>query len=301
MKKLLKCWRLTATLCVLPSLIPLCAQELWKPGAKPEKLHGGFEFTEGPAADAQGNIYFSDIPNSRIYRWSLDGALTTFRENSGRANGLFFDARGDLLACEGGNRRVTSIDPDGEVAVLADQFEDKPLNSPNDLWVDPRGGVYFTDPRYGSLDGMEQDGFHVYYIAPDRKSIHRVIKDLVKPNGIIGVNDGKTLYVADAGDNKTYRYEILGPGRLGDRKLLIERGSDGMTLDAQGNIYLTQGSVYVYDAAGRSLGKIDVDEAPANVCFGGADFRTLFITARTSLYAMPMNVAGQRPWPVVRD
>jgi gluconolactonase len=262
-------------------------------GAKVERLAGGFEFTEGPACDAAGNIYFSDIPNSRIHKWSVNGNLTTFRENSGGANGLYFDTDGNLLACEGGNRRVTRISPDGEVTVLADRFGGKKLNSPNDLWIDPRGGVYFTDPRYGSQDGLEQDGFHVYYLAPDTGELVRAIDDLVKPNGIIGTSDGELLYVADSGANKTYVYKINPSGSLADRRLAAPEGSDGMTLDESGNLYLTRDGVVVYSPAGEKIGTIETPERPANVTFGDNDRKTLFITARTGLYCLRMNVRGQ--------
>ncbi|MFO7906767.1 MAG: SMP-30/gluconolactonase/LRE family protein [Planctomycetota bacterium] len=269
------------------------AEELVAPGASVEKLADGFEFTEGPACDADGNIYFTDIPNERIHKWSVEGELTTFRENSGGANGLYFDDEGNLLVCEGGNRRVTSITPDGEVTVLADSYQGKKLNSPNDLWIDPRGGVYFTDPRYGSQDDLQLSGFHVYYISPDRKELVRVLDDLVKPNGVVGTADGKRLYVADAGDSKTYVYQVKPDGSLTDRELIAPVGSDGMTLDEQGNLYLTRGVVHIYSAAGQQLGTIKVPEAPSNVCFGGADRRTLFITARTGLYSIRMGVKGQ--------
>lgn len=269
------------------------AEELVAPGAKVQKLAGGFAFTEGPACDAQGNVYFSDVRSERIHKWSLDGKLSTFRENTGRANGLYFDRHGNLLACEGGNRRLTAISPDGNVTVLARGYNGKKLNSPNDLWIDPQGGVYFTDPRYGPVDGLEQDGFHVYYLPPDRKPLVRVLDDLVKPNGVVGTADGKLLYVADAGDSKTYVYRIPSDGSLTDRKLIAPVGSDGMTLDEKGNLYLTRGVVHVYSPDGTNIATIEVPEAPANVCFGGADRRTLFITARTGLYSIRMNVRGQ--------
>ncbi len=269
------------------------AEELLAPGAKVERLADGFAFTEGPACDAKGNVFFSDVRNSRIHKWSLDGTVTASREDTGRANGLFFDRKGNLLACEGGNRRLTSISPDGEVTVLADNYNGKKLNSPNDLWIDPLGGVYFTDPRYGPQDGMEQDGFHVYYLPPDGKKLTRVLDDLVKPNGVVGTADGKLLYVADAGDNKTYVYEIQTGGSLANRKLIAQQGSDGMTLDERGNLYLTRGAVQVYDHEGKKIDTIEVSEGPANVCFGGADRRTLFITARKGLYSVRMNVRGQ--------
>jgi gluconolactonase len=269
------------------------AADLVAGGAEVVKLADGFMFTEGPACDRDGNIYFTDIPNERIHIWSVDGQLSTFRENSGRANGLFFDRDGSLFACEGGNRRLTSISPVGEVTVLADSYQGKKLNSPNDLWIDPHGGVYFTDPRYGSEEGMEQDGFHVYYLKPDRKTLIRVVDDLVKPNGVIGTSDGKRLYIADAGDGKTYAYDIQADHSLSGRRFIAPVGSDGMTLDEKGNLYLTRGVVHVYSSEGKLLTTIEAPEAPANVCFGGPDRKTLFITARKGLYCIRMNVRGQ--------
>jgi len=261
-------------------------------GAKVEKLAGGFLFTEGPAADAQGNVYFSDIPNNRIHKWSLDGKLSTFRENSGGANGLYFDKEGHLLACEGGGRRLVSIDPKGEVTVLADEYKDKKFNSLNDLWIDPKGGIYLTDPRYGNRNGMEQDGEHVYYLLPDSKKLVRVIDDMVRPNGVIGTPDGKTLYVTDNVGRKTFVYKIEQDGTLSGKKLIAPEGSDGMTIDNEGNIYLTARVVAVYNKNGEKIEEIKVPEGPANVTFGGSDNQTLFITARTSLYSVKMRIKG---------
>lgn len=261
-------------------------------GAKVEKLAGGFSFTEGPAADAQGNIYFSDIPNNRIHKWSLDGKLSTFRENSGGANGLYFDEEGHLLACEGGGRRLVSIDRNGKASVLADKYQGKKFNSLNDLWIDPKGGIYFTDPRYGGRNGMEQDGEHVYYLAPDRKKLVRVIDDMVRPNGVIGTPDGKTLYVTDHGGRKTFAYTIEQDDTLSGKKLIAPEGSDGMTIDNEGNIYLTGRVVAVYNKKGEKIEDIKIPEGPANVTFGGSDRHTLFITARTSLYSVKMRVKG---------
>ena len=211
-----KKWYYLAALLLAITTVSLSAQKasMVAVGAKVEKLAGGFKFTEGPAADAQGNIFFSDIPNNRIHKWSSDGKLSTFRENSGGANGLYFDKKGNLLACEGTGRRLVSIDPTGNVTVLADKYQGKQFNSLNDLWIDRTGGVYFTDPRYGGRDDMEQDGEHVYYLSPDRKKLIRVIADLVKPNGVIGTADGKKLYVADHGGKKTFVYDINKDGTL---------------------------------------------------------------------------------------
>ncbi|MHC4158605.1 MAG: SMP-30/gluconolactonase/LRE family protein [Planctomycetota bacterium] len=275
------------------------------PNAKVEKIAGGFKFTEGPAADAQGNIFFTDIPNNQIHKWSLDSKLSTYREKSGGANGLFFDKNGNMLVCEGGRRQLVSINPQGKVTVLADRYNNKRLNSPNDLWVDPKGGVYFTDPRYGRTDDLEQDGEHVYYLSPDRKRFIRVIDDMVKPNGIIGTPDGKLLYVTDHGGDKTFVYNINEDGTLSDKKLFAAESSDGMTIDSKGNIYLTSmpsstlsrydpglNPVSVYNSEGQKIETILIPERPANVCFGGKDKQTLFITAQTSLYAVRMQVKG---------
>jgi len=268
------------------------------PGAKVQKHAGDFAFTEGPVADAEGNVYFTDIPNNRIHKWSLDGRLSTSRENSGGANGLAFDKDGNLLACEGGNRRLVSISPQGEVTVLADKYDNKKLNSPNDLWIDPKGGIYFTDPRYGNRDDMEQDGEHVYYLSPDRKQLIRVVDDLVRPNGIIGTPDGKLLYIADHGGDTNYVYTINNDATLSGRKFFSGEGSDGLTMDSEGNIYITSPRnepsfvVSVYDSDGNRLEEIEVPERPANVCFAGKDKKTLFITAQTSIYSVQMRVKG---------
>jgi gluconolactonase len=261
-------------------------------GAKVEKLVDGFRFTEGPASDAKGNIFFTDIPRNRIHKWSLDGKLSTFLENSREANGLFFDKTGNLIACEGYGRQLVSFDPQGKITVLANKHEGKRFNSPNDLWIAPNGGIYFTDPRYGSRRNMEQDGEYVYYLDPDRERLIRVIDDMVRPNGLIGTPDGKLLYVADHSGGKTFVYAINKDGTLSNKKLFAPEGSDGMTIDSQGNVYLTAGAVVVYNKMGRKIESIEVPESPANVCFGGEDKQTLFITAVTSLYSIKMKVKG---------
>lgn len=258
-----------------------------------KKLHGGFLFTEGPAVDADGSVFFTDIPNNRIHKWTLDGKLETVREDSGGTNGLMCDAQGNLLMCEMMARRVTLLDAEGNLSVLAERYQGKRLNSPNDLWIDERGGVYFTDPRYGGTDDLEQDGRHVYYLSPDRKALKRVVGDLVNPNGLIGTADGKRLYVADHGDAMTFVYDIQPDGSLSGKRLFAPQGSDGVALDERGNLYLTDEHVNVYSPSGEPLETIQVPEPPANVTFGGPDRKTLYITARTSLYGIAMKVRGQ--------
>lgn len=271
--------------------------ELAAPGAKLEKLAGGFAFTEGPACDARGNIYFTDQPNNRILRWSVEGKLSTYLEPCGRANGLVFDHAGNLVACADEENQLWSIAPGGQVTVLVKNYQDKLLNGPNDAWVRPDGGIYFTDPyykrSYWKRGPKEQDGEHVYFLAKPGEKLVRVADDLRQPNGITGTRDGKTLFVADIGAGKTYRYAIQGNGSLAEKTLFCSMGSDGMTLDAEGNVYLTGRGVTIFDKTGRKLANIPVPEQwTANVAFGGADAKTLFITASKGLYAIKMKVAG---------
>lgn len=266
------------------------------PGAKLEKLAGDCKFTEGPACDKDGNVFFTDQPNDRILKW--DGKeLTTWLQPCGRSNGLCFDKEGNLLACADGKNELWRISPDKKVEVLLKDFDGKVLNGPNDIWLRPDGGMYFTDPFYGrdywDRTERQQDGEHVYFITPDLKKVNRVTTDLEQPNGIIGTPDGKTLYVADIKAKKTYRYAIREDGSLADKTLFCEMESDGMTIDSEGNVYLTNKGVHVFDPSGKHIAHIEVPEPwTGNVCFGGKDRKTLFITASKGLYAMPMTVSG---------
>ncbi len=250
-----------------------------------------FTFTEGPAADAMGNVYFTDIPKEHIHLYSIDGNLKLFRENSGGANGLYFAKNGSLYACEGLNRRVTSISMDGKVEILADEYNGKGFNKPNDLWIDPKGGVYFTDPAYGRTM-KKQDGEYVYYLPPDRSKIMRVIDDFVRPNGVIGTPDGKTLYVADHGAGKIWKYSINADGTLANKTFFAAVKSDGMTLDVRGNLYATQDSVLIFSPEGKLIEEIKTPKRPSNITFGGRKNRTLFITARTHFCSIEMQVEG---------
>ena len=281
----------------LVKITPKSKQGIIAPGAKVVKLADGFKFTEGPAVDAKGSVFFTDQPNNKILKWSIDGKLSVFHESPGRANGLYFDKKGSLLACADLDNELWLIDMKGKVTVLVKGYKGKKLNGPNDLWLDPKGGIYFTDPfykrPYWNRGPMEQDGKHVYYLSPDRKELTRVTHDLVTPNGIIGAPDGKLLYVADLGDKKTYRYKINEDAALSNKKLFCSMGSDGMTIDNEGNVYLTGKGVTVFNSAGEKIEHIDIDAGwTANVCFGGADRHTLFITAQKSLFALKMRVKG---------
>jgi gluconolactonase len=289
-----------ACLVLLVILPVLCvAQPLISPGAKPEKISADYLFTEGPAADKDGNVYFTDQPNDRIVKWdAADGKLSDFMKPAGRSNGLCFDKEGHLIACADGKNELWSIDLATKApTVLVKDFNGKLLNGPNDVWLRPDGGLYFTDPfykrEYWNRGPKEQDGEHVYYLAPDRKTLTRVTTDLKQPNGIIGTPHGKTLYVADIGAKKTYSYTINPDGALTDKKLFCEMGSDGMTIDDQGNLYLTGKGVTVFDKTGKQIAHIDIKEPwTANVCFGGKDKNTLFITASKAVYTLKMDVKG---------
>ena len=294
-------------LLLLPVLfLALCCQSdaaadsagVISPGARVQKVSGAFEFTEGPAVDRRGNVYFTDQPNDRIMKWNAaDGSISTFMQPSGRANGMYFDRKGNLIACADEKNELWSITPAGKVTVLVKNYQGKLLNGPNDAWVRPDNGIYFTDPLYKrpywNRGPMEQSGEHVYFLSSDRKTFVRVTEDLKQPNGIIGTPNGKTLYVSDIGAGKTYAYDIRPDGRLDNKRLFCELGSDGMTIDNRGNVYLTGKGVTVFDANGKKIEHIDIEEQwTANVCFGGRDRKTLFITASKSVYSLGMQVNG---------
>lgn len=276
----------------------LVGEGIIKDGAQLRLMSDTFKFTEGPAPDAEGNVYFTDQPNDRIMVWTVDGHLETFLQPSGRSNGLFFDSEGHLIACadEKNELWVISI-KSKEKRVLVGDYNGKLLNGPNDAWIDPAGGIYFSDPfykrPYWNRGDKEQDTEAVYYLKPDGKTLVRAAADFKRPNGLIGTPDGRTLYVADIGDKKTYRFKIAEDGSLQDREKFCDLGSDGMTLDKEGNVYLTGRGVTVFNSKGEQIDHIEVNENwTANVCFGGADRSTLFITAMDSLYAIETRVKG---------
>jgi gluconolactonase len=267
------------------------------PGAKLEKLAGDFKFTEGPTCDKDGNVFFTDQPNNRIMKWSVAGQLTTFLQPAGRANGMFFDAQGNLIACADEETELWSITPDAKHTVLAKDFESKALNGPNDVWVRADGSLFFTDPFYKrewwDYNQPPQVTQQVYFLSADRKTLKRVTTDLAQPNGIIGTPNGKTLFVADIRAKKTYAYDIEADGSLTNKRLRCELGSDGMTLDEEGNLYLTGKGVFVIAPNGQQIEHIAVPEPwAANVSFGGKSHQTLFITASKGLYAINLRVKG---------
>ncbi|MGB7841570.1 MAG: SMP-30/gluconolactonase/LRE family protein, partial [Salinimicrobium sp.] len=225
--------------------------------------------------------------------------LSVFMEDFGRANGLYFGPEGALYACADNNSEIWKITDNKKVSVLVKEFDGKKFNGPNDLWIDARGGIYFTDPyykrpyrNYPEQPIKEQ---RVYYLTPDQKQLNIATEDLIKPNGIIGTPDGKTLFVADIEDNKTWKYDIGEDGSLSNKTLFTNLGSDGMTLDARGNVYLTGDGVSVFNPKGEKILHIPVNkEWTANVTFGGKDNCYLFITAMDSLFSLRMNVQGAK-------
>ncbi len=259
-----------------------------------------FEFTEGPAADSSGNVFFTDQPNNKILRWSaVDNSISVYLGNAGRANGLYFDNAGNLLACADENSELWRIDDDKNITVLVEDFKGKRLNGPNDLWVDSEGGIYFTDPYYQrpywERTEKEIESDRVYYRTPDGKEVKIVADDYIRPNGIVGTADGKTLYVADIGNDKTFSYTITEDGSLINKKLFTALGSDGMTIDNKGNVYLTGEGVQVFNKNGKKVHQIPVDQKwTTNVAFGGTNHQTLFITAMNAVYTLNMNVKGVR-------
>lgn len=289
------------TLLCVPIILAAQDRSLIKEGATVVKLADGFGFTEGPAVDKNGNIYFTDQPNDKILKWSVaDKQLSEFLTNTGRANGLYFDKKGNLLSCSDMDNEMWKIRMDGKHEVIVSAFENKKLNGPNDLWIHPKGGIYFTDPlyvrNYWTRDSkMQQEGQSVYYLSPDYKKLVPVDANLEQPNGIVGDSRGEQLYVADIKAGKTYVYQIQKNGMLANRKLFVSMGSDGMTIDELGNLYLTGNGVTVFNPSGEKILHIPIDANwTANLCFGGKDMKTLFITASENLYSIEMNVAGVR-------
>lgn len=265
-------------------------------GAKPILISSQFKFTEGPVSDKHGNFFFTDIVEGKIWKYSTEGELSLFMDKTGHSDGMYFDKKGNLITAADEKNELWSISQDKKVTVILDNYEGKRFNGPNDLWIDKKGGIYFTDPYYQrpywDRKKSELDGEHVYYLPKGSKKAIIVDNKLVKPNGIIGSADGKTLFVADIGDKKTYQYTINKNGSLSDRKLFTNMGSDGMTLDNKGNLYLTGNGVTVFNPIGEKIEHISVPGWTANVTFGGKERDILFMTSNKSVYTLKMKVKG---------
>lgn len=282
----------------LNSAEPDSANYIYDTTIRAKLISNQFSFTEGPATDKKGNVFFTDQPNNQIWKYSTDGKLTLFMASAGRSNGMYFDKKGNLISCADEHDQLWSISPDKKVTVLVANLDGKLLNGPNDVWVNRKtGGIYFTDPYYQrdywTRKQPDIDGQKVYYLAPGSKVPVVVSDQLKKPNGITGTADGKYLYVADIGANKTYRFEVQADGTLSQPALYVNQGSDGMTIDNRGNIYLSGKGVTVYSSAGTKLAHIDIPEPwTANLCFAGKNKDILFITASKAIYILKTNMKG---------
>ena len=288
------------------------SNEIVAEGEAPVRLADSYSFTEGPATDARGNVYFTDQPNNRIYRWDCEsGEITLFTDQSGRSNGMYFDAQGNLIACADMDNQLWRFDmrstsgrllpqgrKNGQAEILITDYRGKLLNGPNDVWISKDGGCYLTDPYFKRdywtrSPERQQPVEGLYYLAPGSKQLLMLDSTLNQPNGIVGTPDGKHLYVAEAKENRILRYDILTDGSLTNRQVFANMGSDGMTIDDRGNIYLTGDGVTVFNKDGQKIAHFPIPEDwTANVCFGGKEHNILFITASKSVYTLKMLVHG---------
>jgi gluconolactonase len=276
---------------------PVQAQDsgLIAEGAKLTLISDQFSFTEGPAVDKKGNIFFTDQPNDRIWKYDTDGKLTMWLEPTKRSNGLFFDNKGNLIACADGENELLRISKKKKIEVLVKEWDGKRLNGPNDVWVHSSGGIYFTDPFYArdywQHKDQPQTKQRLYYRSPSGKVTIVGGDEFLQPNGVVG--KGNTLFVTDMRGRKTFRFDIQPDGSLTNKTLICEQGSDGLALDEKGNLYLVGRGVTIYSPEGKVLERINVPEGwTANLTFGGKDRKTLFITASKSVFMIRMNVKG---------
>jgi len=266
-----------------------------EPDTEVKKLATGMKFTEGPVW-IKDKVIFSDIPNSMLMQWSEKGGLKPFRKVQ-QANGNLLDSNGLLLSCQHAGRDVIRTETDGSITVLIDKYEGKKFNSPNDLDIHSDGSIWFTDPSYG-LRGKtgEIGGKWVYRLDPKTKQVDVIYKDFDMPNGIVFSPDEKHVYISDSGKIQKIRaFKVT--GKTIDLKPAFELDirCDGMCVDTKGNLYTTSaGGVHIFDNTGKKIGLIEVPETPSNVCFGGKDYNTLFITARKSLYSVKTKMTGDK-------
>ncbi|MEG4517468.1 MULTISPECIES: SMP-30/gluconolactonase/LRE family protein [unclassified Microcoleus] len=277
-------------------------QSILDDSAKLEKLAGDFQFIEGPIWHPDGFLLFSDIPANIIYKFGSNQQVEVFRRPSGKANGNTLDKENRLLTAEHENRRVSRTEKDGKVITLAERYEGKKLNSPNDLVVKSDGSIYFTDPSYGVSKDQEELGFYgVYRLAPDGK-LTLLVKDLVLPNGIAFSPDEQKLYVNNSEAGYIAVFDVKPDGTVTNQQLFAELKDssqsgvpDGLKVDVEGNVYSTgPGGVWIFSPEGKLLGKISVPETATNLAWGESDRQTLYITASKSLYRIQLKMAGVR-------
>jgi gluconolactonase len=264
-----------------------------------ERIAAGHRFTEGPVWSREGFLLFSDVPQDLILQWTPGKGVSRFRESSHGANGNTFDAQGRLYTCESRTRRVIRTDAKGRLEVLAERFEGKRLNAPNDIVVRRDGQIYFTDPAFGAQQEVrELDFYGVYHITP-KGEIEAIARWQTRPNGIALSPDGRILYVANSDERKVYAFDLDRQGRASNPRVVIsgiEGVPDGMAVDEKGNLYVTGRAVFVYAPEGRLLATIEMPETPSNCAFGDPDFGALYVTARTSVYRIRLDVRGAVPY-----
>jgi gluconolactonase len=278
---------------LLAAALPLPAQDFSK--IQVEKVSAGNRFTEGPVWSREDFLIFSDVPNNRVLSFRPGVGVATFRDNSNGTNGNTFDIQGRLYSCESRTRRVVRLRKDGEWEVLADKWEGKRLNAPNDIVVRRDGHIWFTDPAFGEqADKRELDFYGVYHITP-KGEMNLIAKPKGRPNGITVSPNGRILYVANSDERCVYAYDVDRDGKAANERVLIndvEGIPDGIRVDEKGNLYVTSKTVAIYSPQGKLIHKIEIPETPANCAFGDPDFQTLYVTARTSVYRIRLEVKG---------
>lgn len=284
---------------------------LLEKGARIEQVVAGLQYVEAATGDGKGNVFFADLPTGRILRWSASGRLSIIRDGAATPMGIGVAPSGQLIICEAKGRKLTVTDADGYARTLIDAYQGKKLNSPCGVWVDASGGVYFSDPRLDHGEQFEQDRERLYYLRPDATEPTPAAEDLRRPEALAAAPDGRTLYVADVLDNKTWAYAIGANGSLSGKRLLAPTGTRGLTVDERGNVYLISGAVRVYSPGGDFLGEFRGPGPAYSGAFGGEDGRILYLAcniqkpvpgappgkveSQGGLYAVRMTVRGRPP------
>ncbi len=277
-------------------LVPLSAQNF--SDYQVHRISMGHTFTEGPAWSHDGYLLFSDVPQAKIWKvvaGQESSQKTLFREDSGGANGNYLDRKGNLYTCEVHNRRLTRTDKKGRIAVLIDQWDGKRLNATNDVVVRKDGHIYFTDPAFGSREDTRELDFYGVFHLTGKGEAEVIARPKGRPNGIGLSPDGRILYVANTDERRLYAYDLDKDGSAHNERVLIDGidgPPDGITVDENGNIYVTAGDLPVYSSGGKLLHTIEMPERATNCTFGDADLTTLYITARTSVYGIRLGVKG---------
>ncbi len=286
---------------------PAAAQDAVEPVGDVELIQDGFAFTEGPAWDPQSKtLYFSDIPANKIHRLHGDGSIDVFTDQSNHTNGILITRDGNLLACQMDGQIARYDKKTAAATVLAGQYDGNRFNAPNDLVVDSKGGIYFTDPLFRAPQPLPQGVQAVYYVAPadgnGKRQVTRVTENLPAPNGIGLSPDGGRLYVCPTRQAEMLVYEVTAAGELSEPKVFCtvkqpegksDTGADGIALDEQGNVYITTNlGVQIFSPRGKLLGLVAFPQQPSNVCFGGDDWKTMYVTARSGVYRVRMPIAG---------